>query len=405
MSTELVTSNDQHGLCRTLEETARFAEVVVRSGMFPSVRDAAQAIVKIALGRELGLGPGQSLRGIHLVQGKPELDYTVVGALIRRSGRYDYQVREHTAKRAVIAFTDGCRVSGGSPAVLGEASFSVEDAERRGLTRNPNWRTMPEVMVFARALTAGARMYCPDVFGGAVYAQGELGDGDDPVVLLDDERERPFSAANRLARAEAAETQATAVQPAIAESLEKQWVKPKRSSDAVRQPRPKHSETEESSDPAGGVQASPSPARGAAPAGADEEAHERVELQRALRALGLAWPVEDLERKDTADAFAILAGPSRDALVKAASTFLGGGDAKTGAGLARGLLVSLGADPKKGTSIKVEHARAFVLAAATYTPPANGKAAEVKREWDKVRKEWFDHVKAAPAESAPWKES
>jgi hypothetical protein len=29
-------------------------------------------------------------------------------------------------------------------------------------------------MFFARALTAGARMYAPEVFGGAIYTDGEL---------------------------------------------------------------------------------------------------------------------------------------------------------------------------------------------------------------------------------------
>jgi hypothetical protein len=36
------------------------------------------------------------------------------------------------------------------------------------------WGKYPRSMLFARAVTDGARTFAPDVFGGAVYGEGEL---------------------------------------------------------------------------------------------------------------------------------------------------------------------------------------------------------------------------------------
>ena len=52
----------------------------------------------------------------------------------------------------------------------------MEDARRIGLANRPNWVKDQETMLFARALTRGARRHCPDVFSGAVYDLDELQD-------------------------------------------------------------------------------------------------------------------------------------------------------------------------------------------------------------------------------------
>ena len=60
------------------------------SGMFPDIKSAAQAIVKIQAGAELGIGPFQSMSGIHIISGKPTIGAGVMAAMVKGSGKYDY---------------------------------------------------------------------------------------------------------------------------------------------------------------------------------------------------------------------------------------------------------------------------------------------------------------------------
>jgi hypothetical protein len=51
----------------------------------------------------------------------------------------------------------------------------MRDAEAMGLAGKDNWRKQPAVMLYNRAMSKGARQFCPDVFFGvAVYSEGEI---------------------------------------------------------------------------------------------------------------------------------------------------------------------------------------------------------------------------------------
>ena len=67
---------------------------------------------------------------------------------------------------------------------LGDEVFTIEMAERAGLTKSPTWRSYPEAMLFSRALTAGMRTHCPDALGGnPAYTPDELGGDVVPVTV------------------------------------------------------------------------------------------------------------------------------------------------------------------------------------------------------------------------------
>jgi len=156
-----------------LEEIKSIGTVFFQSGMFRDTKSAAQAITKVMAGQELGVPPMQSMRGIHVVDGNPQLSAGLIAALVKRSRKYDYRVKDQNDTVVVLEwFQDGEPV--------GESSFTHGEAETANLTSRTNWKTYTEDMLFARALTRGARRYCPDVFGGAVYAPGEAApDADD----------------------------------------------------------------------------------------------------------------------------------------------------------------------------------------------------------------------------------
>ena len=126
-----------------------------KSGFFVDVRDEAQAITKILLGKELGFSPIWSMTNIHVIKGKPELSANALASLVRLSGTYDYEVIETTDTACTLRFKRGDEE-------LGVSTFQIGDATRAGLVKkDSNWTKYPRAMLFARAMSQGVRMYCP----------------------------------------------------------------------------------------------------------------------------------------------------------------------------------------------------------------------------------------------------
>lgn len=171
----------------------RVAEALYKSGMFKDLEMAEQAYAKILIGHDLGLSPTQALMGLHIVEGRPMVSSTMLGAFAMRAG-YRWDAVEHTDTACDIHFyRDGEKI--------GESRFTIEDAERAGLlkpSRNgkPSTHTKyPRNMNFARALSNGVRWFCSDAtLGIAVYVEGEIvpesvaltaGEGDAEPVNID----------------------------------------------------------------------------------------------------------------------------------------------------------------------------------------------------------------------------
>jgi hypothetical protein len=148
--------------------TEQLGAIMVKSGYFKDTREEAQAIVKILYGAELGFGPIASMLGCYIVDGRPSLSAQLIASAIQKSGAYRYRVREWTETLCRIEFFE----RGES---LGESTFSMEDANRAGLAAKQTWKQYPKAMLWARAMSQGARAYTPDVFNGSVYTPDELG--------------------------------------------------------------------------------------------------------------------------------------------------------------------------------------------------------------------------------------
>jgi hypothetical protein len=147
----------------------RAASALQKSGYFKDVTSQAQAIVKVMAGAELGLPPFASMSGIHIIQGKPVLGANVIATLVKNDPRYDYRVKVCDAKDCELAwFEDGKQV--------GTSTFTWDEAKAAGLTEKDNWRKFPSDMLFARAISRGARRFAPGIFGGSpVYTPDEMG--------------------------------------------------------------------------------------------------------------------------------------------------------------------------------------------------------------------------------------
>jgi len=134
------------------------------SGMFPDIKSAAQAIVKIQAGAELGIAPFAAMSGIHIISGKPTIGAGVMAAMVKASGKYNYRVTEQTDKVCSIIFYEGAEI-------IGTSTFTIEDAKKAG-TKNTD--KFPRNMLFARAMSNGVKWYTPDVFAGPVYVPEEM---------------------------------------------------------------------------------------------------------------------------------------------------------------------------------------------------------------------------------------
>ncbi len=162
---------DSNGLAiRTVTgmDLPTLGQVLVSSGFFKDTRDQAQAIVKVLAGGELGFGPIASMQGIYIVEGKISLSAQLIASAIQKSGKYRYRVKAWTEDGCRIAFFEGAEL-------LGEFAFDMEDAKRANLAGKGPWRSYPKAMLWARAMSGGARAFCPEVFNGAIYTPEELG--------------------------------------------------------------------------------------------------------------------------------------------------------------------------------------------------------------------------------------
>ncbi len=164
-----------------VDDLKRMAIIMYQAGYFADgsragtpTQEVAKAIVKLMVGKELGLSPIAAMRGVYMTQeGSVGYSSNLIASAIKKSRRYDYRVLRSDAEECTIRFTDEGEAAG-------EATWTIADAERAGLLNKNNWKNYPQAMLFARAISAGARMFAPDLFDGPAYTPEELGDGTAP---------------------------------------------------------------------------------------------------------------------------------------------------------------------------------------------------------------------------------
>jgi hypothetical protein len=146
---------------------ATLGALLYESGVFPGVSTAAQAFVKILAGMEVGVGPIRAMSSLDVINGKVVMDAPLMASLILHSDRHTYHVEQHNETRCKIDFfRDGT--------LLGTSDFTIEDAREAGLIKSLQRPTLARDMLFARAISNGARSFCPEVLGGSVYTPEEL---------------------------------------------------------------------------------------------------------------------------------------------------------------------------------------------------------------------------------------
>jgi len=151
----------------TFEQMISMGDSLVKTGFLPvSVKTGAQAAAIILRGRELGLGPMESLTSINVIQGKPTISPQMMLALAyKRVPGFSAECISASDKEVIWEFK--------RPGSTRKQSFSMEDAAKLGLSGRDNWKKQPKTMLNWRCIAAGMRLIAPDVVLG-LYTPEEM---------------------------------------------------------------------------------------------------------------------------------------------------------------------------------------------------------------------------------------
>lgn len=174
MTTALATTTDHASELRSWEALKEQSKIALASRYLPkSIQTTEQAITIAMAGRELGLPPMTSFRLIHLIEGKPTMAAELLLALAyKKIPGFRLDVLKTT--------NEGCAVSYWRPGMDQPSPpfvFTVQDANRAGLTGKNNWKNFPAAMCRARAIASALRVGAADATLGMSSTE-EIVDGD-----------------------------------------------------------------------------------------------------------------------------------------------------------------------------------------------------------------------------------
>jgi hypothetical protein len=153
----------------SFEQLYQLAEIAHASGVFTDINDAAQAMMKILRGQELGLPPMTSLSAFDLIQKRLFLKPWAIAAKINSCGYGGFRVVTHTAEECTIVFLRKYPDMGWQECP--PVRYTIAEAAAHGLTgRSPHWKASPAHMLYQRALGRGGWMYFPELLAGLELA-------------------------------------------------------------------------------------------------------------------------------------------------------------------------------------------------------------------------------------------
>jgi hypothetical protein len=155
-------------IIKSVDDLMRLGTTLIKSGFVPlSVKSPEAAVAIILKGREIGIGPMESLSSINVIQGKPTTSPQLMMALARRTKELeDFKIDDDGQKCTVtIKRKNQTAVS---------TSFSMDDAKAMGLANKDNWNKQPKTMRQWRAVAANLRITFPDAIAG-LYTYEEMG--------------------------------------------------------------------------------------------------------------------------------------------------------------------------------------------------------------------------------------
>jgi len=162
----------------TAAEVFRMASAFVKDGVAPKGMTAGAAMAAMLKGQALGLDPVTSVTSITVINGRTQVQGSLLLALLRRAGvDYDisYSGDGNTLAATIRAWWPDKK------ARAKERTFTMGDAVRAGLAGKETYKAWPREMLLWRAVAALARQEFPEVAAG-IYVHGEI-PGDPPPAI------------------------------------------------------------------------------------------------------------------------------------------------------------------------------------------------------------------------------
>lgn len=178
--TELVTHRPASDL--PFAEQAEFARMVTSGGRAQSIlpdtyRDnPANVLIAVGLGQSMGLSPAESLYRISVIKGKPSAGAELIAANVRRAG---HKLRVKVTENPPSATAQIIRAD--DPDFPFEVTRDMNWAKAMGLANNDNYKKQASTMLQWRAITAVARLACPEALYGVTYTPDEIREQGDPA--------------------------------------------------------------------------------------------------------------------------------------------------------------------------------------------------------------------------------
>lgn len=160
MSTDIA-RRDTDSWVDVLPSVGDLAHKIAGTDFVPDAMRGKPAAVAAAIlyGREIGLGPMQSLQSISVIKGKPSLSAESMRAMVLAAGHHMRFV-EMTNTRCVVE----CQRANDTETTT--VAFSMDDAKRMGLAGQQTYAKMPRQMLAARVTSEACRLVFPDVVAG-----------------------------------------------------------------------------------------------------------------------------------------------------------------------------------------------------------------------------------------------
>lgn len=163
------------------------AETFYKSGALPAhINNAPKLMMILQTGVEIGFKPMQAINSLYIVNGRIAMSaQAMLGKLLQSNVKLDWIKDEPTVAEVKFSGLDRPPYT---------AKFTIEEAQKAGLVKNGGpWTTYPAAMLRARAISIGARVFCPDIISGS-YTLDEVAE-----VRLDDDGHETIEAERSLA--------------------------------------------------------------------------------------------------------------------------------------------------------------------------------------------------------------
>ena len=179
-----IRTTDRGAQLQTLDDYWTLANSIVGAGMSPMLKNgarmsAAQVMIAMQLGAEVGLPPMTSLKNVAVINNRPTLWGDAMLALIYRSGEleeFEEGVQGEGDKRYGFCTMKRRGMKART------SRFSVADAKTAGLWgKSGPWQTYPDRMLVMRSRGFTSRDVFPDKLGGFLMAEEVMDYGPAPA--------------------------------------------------------------------------------------------------------------------------------------------------------------------------------------------------------------------------------